>query len=289
MRTLIALAFAALIFGLPNAAAEINMADSIEWATADSKLVVVGKVATLTRRPGPGQVIWFRARVAVAETLKGPPTKSADVVIRFVGTTPPAWLSDNSDVVLFLVDGKRRQTADGNEQGNDYDKAPYAIRNGRWGDSDVIVIGKGRGYDMKFQVLAKRDEILAAVRGAAKSTATKALQIDLPSSSPAYKALWGGSSVWMYLPIDASLEQLAISWIGSADGGDRDRGVIALAQFQSDANVARLQKLLSDPATHDVSENGGPTVRRFFVRKRAHDVLSKWGVAHTTPPIDTKP
>jgi hypothetical protein len=52
MRTLI---LTVLILASPRwSTAEINMADSIEWTTADSDRVVVGKVAKLTQHEGPG-------------------------------------------------------------------------------------------------------------------------------------------------------------------------------------------------------------------------------------------
>jgi hypothetical protein len=62
--------------------------------------------------------------------------------------------------------------------------------------------------------------------------------------------------------------------------------VIALAHFKSPTNIKRLQALLADPATYDTSERGKPMIRRFYIRKRAHETLTKWGVPHTMPVID---
>ena len=69
----------------------------------------------------------------------------------------------------------------------------------------------------------------------------------------------------------------------------RGQGVEALAHFPSKTNISRLENLLADTATQDITEGAKPMVRRFFVRKKAHDVLTPCGPPHTTPPIDTTP
>ncbi len=208
------------------------------------------------------------------------------------GDSPAKWQADRSELLLFLVASKRRAIRDGEcREGeactSEYTTAPLAIRAGRWGDGDAYKLdGSARAYTITHDVISKRADLIARVRATAGSKATQAFQIDLPLDSPAGKALYGGSAVFLYVPIDAALEQAAIKWLSSTDASERDRGVQALAHFQSAANTARLEKLLLDPATHDVSEGNKPTVRRYFVRKRAHEVLRAWGVPHTTPAIE---
>ena len=74
------------------AAAEINMADSIEWVAADSDLVVRGKVTAVAKRKGPGDVVWYDVTFGVAETLKGAPRKSVKFAVRHLyGATPAEW------------------------------------------------------------------------------------------------------------------------------------------------------------------------------------------------------
>jgi len=274
--------------------AEINAADSIEWATADSDRVVVGRVATVTEQKGPGRVTWYQVTFAVSETLKGPIIKSVDVSIRQIsGPTPVAWKTANAELMLFLVDGKRCVVRDGECHAGAACTTAYgsfALRSGRWGESDAYKLdGSAQAFTMEHAVLRERADLIAAVRGAAKSKANAAFQIDLPLGSPAGKVLYGGSTVFLYVPIDARLEQSAIQWLGSSNAEERDQGIQALAYFKSPANQARIEQQLPDPATHDVTEGEGtqPTVRRFFVRKRAHEVLRAWGVPHPTPPLET--
>lgn len=292
-----ALLVVALILAAPRrSTAEINMADSIEWMTADSDRVVVARVAKLTETKGPGQVVWSQVTFAISQTVKGPTTKQVDVMVRHLtGDTPAKWKADNRELLLFLVDAKRRAIRDGEcREGapctSDYARAPFAIRAGRWGEGDALKLdGSAKAFTIDHAVIGKRADLIAKASAAATSKATAAFQMDLPLGSAAGQALYSGSAVFLYVPIDAALERAAIHWIASTDARVREQGVVALAHFQSRANTERLEKLLLDTATHDVTEGDKPTVRRFFVRKRAHDVLRAWGVPHTTPPIDTKP
>lgn len=285
MRVLL-LAVVLILVGPRRSTAEINMADSIEWMTADSDRVVVGRVATLTETPG-----WANVTFAITETLKGPVTKQVNLMVR----QAPAWKADNRERMLFLVTAKRRAIRDtecreGASCTSEYLQAPFALRSGRWGEGDALKLdGSAQAFTITHDVIGKRAELIAAVKAAAGSKATSAFQVDLPFDSPAGRALYGGSAVFLYVPIDTVLEQHAIQWLAATDARRRDQGVQALAHFRSQANIARLEKLLLDPATHDLTEGAKPTVRRYFVRKRAHDVLRAWGVPHTTPPIDTKP
>lgn len=264
------------------------MADSIEWMTADSDRVVVGKVAKVETRPEAttGNPIWFYATIAVSQTLKGPVDKTVDIVVRNpFGDSPAKWKQDNREVLLFLVKSRTRAARDGDHK-SQYDDAPFALRYGRHGSDAYLLDGSAKAYTVMFDSISKKTDLIAAVKRAASSTATKALQLDVPLDSRAGRSLWGGSAVFLYVPIDAALETLAIGWIGDGEGAVRDRGVRALAHFKSAANISRLEGMLHDTATHDVTEGNKPTVRRFYVRKRAHETLVAWGVPHTTPPIE---
>lgn len=282
----------ASILALPRSAgAEINMADSIEWTTADSDRVVLGKVAKVDSRTDPAGT-WYVATLTVAETLKGPAARTIEIVVRGgSGDNHPAtWKRTGEDVLLFLVASPRRAAQDGGTDApTRYRVAPFALHHGRQGDDAYRVDHGAVAYALDHAVLRTRAELVAKVRAAAGSRATSAFQLDLPLDSPAGRALYGGSAVFLYVPIDATLEAIAIGWLGSTEPRTREQGVTALAHFRSPANARRLEALLADPATHDVTEGDRPTVRRYFVRKRAHEVLRGWGVPHATPPIDVAP
>lgn len=261
------------------AVAEINMADSVEWMTADADLVVRGQVATVATRPGPAG--WYDVTVQVAEALKGTPAPQVVVTIPQGAVDPLAWQTHHAELLLFLVDGKRRVADD-----RGYGQAALALRRGE--RAAVVLDGASVGplFDRRFAVLDQRGPVLAAVRAAATSTATRAHQVDLPFAAPAFQALYGGSAVWFYLPVDAELEKLARTWIASTDVLRREEGVAALAHFPTAANRRLLTRLLADPGFATVSGTNQPPVRRYLVRQLAHQVLAQWKVRHATPVIE---
>ncbi|MBL8624750.1 MAG: hypothetical protein JNK64_25810 [Myxococcales bacterium] len=280
MRTLMLWLAVVLAVAAPRrAVAEINMADSVEWMTADADLVVRGQVAAVASRPG--QAGWYDVTVQVAEALKGAPAAQVIVAIPQGAVDPLAWQTRHAELLLFLVEGKRRVADDAA-----YGQAALALRRGE--RAAVVLDGASVGplFDRRFAVLDQRGSVLAAVRAAATSRATRAHQIDLPYDAPAFQALYGGSAVWFYLPVDAQLEKLARTWIASTDVLRREEGVAALAYFPTAANRRLLARLLADPGYATVSGSDQPPVRRFLVRQRAHQVLAQWQVRHATPVID---
>jgi hypothetical protein len=282
MRALV-LAVAALVSMPAVTAAEINMADSIEWITVDSDLVVRGTVTAVAKRKGPGDVVWYSATVTVAETLKGPKRRTVTFAVRHLyGATPADWRAKKREMLLFLVDSKRRGGDD-----KDYAKAPWALRPH---DGAALVLSgptPDRAYSSSFDVLDTRAAILAAVRAGATSTATRSHRLDVPSDAPAFHALWGGSAVWMTVPVDARLETLALGWVASNDMSTREEGVGALAHFRTPSNIAVMESHLADPDFAVVTESVKKPVRRFLVRAAAHQTLQAWGVPHSTPVIDS--
>jgi len=278
--------------------AEINVADTLEWTTADSSVVVVGTVASVTKRRGSGSTTWYHVTLKVNETLKGLSQQTVRFVMRHLsGETPEAWRTRKAELLVFLVDWKRRQVHDGDCKPGvarcegEHDQASLALRPSH--DDSVYELGAttraNTAYTTAFAAITKRDDLLAAVRAAASSKATASHKVAAPSDSEAGRALYSGSTVWLYVPIDATLEHHAQAWILANDLRTREEGVAALAHFKSADNTRRLEKLLADPGTTQITESGQPTVRRCPVRKRAHEVLTAWGVNHATPVIDTKP
>jgi len=263
-----------------RAAAEIAVADSIEWMTADAALVVRGPVVAVAAHEGPGAVVWYDITVSVNETLKGKAGRRVTFAVRDLSTaTADAWRATREDRLWFLV-GSARRVAD--DPG--YRRAPYALRRGD--GATLRLDGSDRAYTARFTVLSTRDALLAAVRTAATSPATASQRVDAPYDSAAFQALYGGSSVWIIVPVDATLERQAIGWIDASDGWTRVQGVESLAHFPSKANQARITRLLADPEFATVTETGKPTLRRYLVRAAAHTVLVAWRVPHPPPVID---
>jgi hypothetical protein len=281
--TRLALAAIAVVALARPASAEINIVDSIEWATADSDVVVRGTITQVAVRHGDGAVVWYDATVAVTETIKGPKRDTIRVGIRYLdGDSPDKLRARKADLLLFLVAGKRLAGDD-----KTFAKIELAPRHTAMSTQSVVDLGAtARAYTATFAELATTDELLATVRTAAKSTATSSFRVDVPGDTAAYKSLYGGSAVWMFVPVDALLEPRAIGWLATHDLWLREQGVAALAHFRSAANIARVVELLGDTQFVTVTDNNGPKTRRYLVRAKAHEVLDGWHVKHATPTID---
>lgn len=264
----------AMVLGPARAAAEINVADSLEWMVADADVVARGVVVDVRSHGGEGQVVWYRVALRVSEMLEGKPARTLRFVVRHLhGETPEAWKRQKAELLLFLVASQRR-TAD--DPG--FAIEPLALR-----DGNAVLRLRARGsdpaYTLDFARLTTRAGVLGAARraAAASGSAKRSHRIDVPAGSAAYSALWGGSAVWLVAPVSSDLEAAAQRWLGSSDVSEREQGALALAHFRSPKNVARLRKLLSDPGWVQVTRGNGPAVRRFVVRAAAHRVLSDWG------------
>lgn len=263
-----------------RATAEINVADSLEWMTADADLVVRGPVTAVTRRPGPGDVVWYELSVRVDERLKGKAGDQVTLAIRDLsGLDPAAWRARAEDRLWFLVSSARRADDD-----RAYTRAPWALRPG---DGATLALdGRTALYTADFAALTARDAILAAIRAAAPGTATRAVHVDAPYDSAAFHALYGGSSVWINVPVDAALEVRARTWATATELSLREQAVTVLASFHNRDNVRLLERLLADPGFALVTETGKAQRRRYLVRAAAHQVLTSWGVRHRVPILE---
>jgi hypothetical protein len=261
--------------------AEINGADTIQWMTADSDVVVIGSVRGATERQGKSSGIYSDMTIRVTETLKGAPRDTLQVTMaRSTWEKPEPWMTDRSEVMFFMLNSSRMVTLDL----KDYANTPFAL----WGGSrGVYVLGdsKMKAYTIEFGVITDRDSLIAAVRAAARSTATKSHTVDTPVGTPAFHSLWGGSAVWLQFPIDETLEREARKWITSASPRTREAGVIALKHFKSADNIVRIERLLDDTGYVELLEPGKKT-RRYVIREAAHTVLTEWNVPHRRPVID---
>jgi hypothetical protein len=272
-----------------TSAAEINMADTLEWTTADADAVVTGTIVGVDPRTIAG-VTWYVATVQIGETIKGA-IKGDRLTVAMradPGATPVAWQQRRAELLLFLVKAARRASHDRCAAACGYDRAPWALRAGSNDDGvyDLGLKSPDMAYTTAFTAIHARADLLAVARAAASSTATRARHIDAPADSDAFHALYGGSAVWLYVPVDAALEQRALAWIASPELALRVQGAETLADFRSAATIRRLVALLADPGTATVSESGQPEVRRYLVRKVAHELLTAWGHRHAAPIID---
>jgi len=268
------------------AAAEINVAESIDWMVRDADLVVRGVVVAVRKHTRPGKSVWYEATLRVAETIKG--TKMRNVrfaVHRVWGGTPAQWKSQGTELLAFFV-RKRRL-------GKPYrsaSRAPFVLRSGLQ-ELVVKLSGSKRSkvYTRGFAVLSKRVDILKAARRAAASTIGARrtfFNVDVPFRTAAFRALYGGSAVWMRVPVDVDLLRKARRWIRHPNIGLRVQGTRVLRRFRSPANVAELRRLLKDRTFYVQSAptgSVGPKYRYYAVREAAFKILKRWNVRAKKP------
>jgi hypothetical protein len=260
--------------------AENTGADTIQWMTVDSDVVVIGSVREVVERQTENGRRWFDMTIGVTETLKGAPRNTIQVTMPYLsGDKPDKWMTDRSEVLFFIVDARRRIEID-----KGYAKSPFALRGTNSDSAYVLGDSRTRAYTTAFAAITDRDSLRTAVRAAASSTATKSHQVDVPFGTPAFHALWGGSSVSLTFPIDGSLEREALQWISSPNVMTRKEGVNAIRHFKSQNNILRLERLLGDTG-YSESREAGRLMRRYFVREVAHEVLTEWNVPHNSPVI----
>lgn len=266
----------------PDARAEINVVDSVEWMTADSDLVVRGAVQRIHQHTRRGRRL-YTVTLRVMEVLK-PTTRRARSrrTVRFavgswLGKSLVAWKKSGAELLVFLARSEAGVRT-----------PPFALRRSRGTVQSVVRLSgpkPHRLYTMGFQVLARRADLLRAVGAAARTVrATRSHRVDVPGSSPAYRALWGGSAVWMYVPRGPRLQRLARTWLRSASVFQRVAGVKALATHRSQATVRSLRGLLRDPG-HFI-ETRGPGHRRtrvYAVRAAAYEALRSWRIPVRKP------
>jgi hypothetical protein len=262
--------------------AEINAADSIEWQTIDSDVVVQGFVTGATKIARPSGY-WWEITVQINESIKGGVKKSLRFGMRaLMGEEPEQWRKNKTDLVLFLVPGKDR--VDDHE---DFARYDYALRRAMGGEhASAHQLGTDKAYTAAYDAITKPTDVLAAIRGAAKSTVTKSFRVDVPWNTPAMNALYGGSAVWLTVPVDAALEKQALAWIAEPDDTSaREQGVRALGHFKSKTNILHVKPLLSDDGYYSTSKDR-VDYRIYAVRRAAHEVLAAWHVPHDTPLLE---
>src|SRR5262245_50805482 len=96
------------LFSPREARAEIAYGESIEWITADSERILVGKVVKVETVAGEDKEEYDAATVAVSKTLKGNHADKATFLIQsYHGRVAKDWLADGLPMMFFLVRSER--------------------------------------------------------------------------------------------------------------------------------------------------------------------------------------
>lgn len=213
MRSQLALPFALLFYfsGQPNAHAEINIGESIEWLTAKADRIVAGKILkVIPASPAAGKSAdLLQITLQAAQTLKGDaPQPSYCINVRHMTADKLTLLARaGTEVLLFLEQTPQATSAAGLtcnlwplQAEGDY--VPY-----------IVPLTDPKGMMLSattLKVLKDKASILSACRDAqqrlvAAGRATGAAKprktlLELPSSSEVYERLYSGSSTYLYVP-----------------------------------------------------------------------------------------
>jgi len=196
---------ALLVLSLPAAAfAETAVGVSIETQVADSDLVVR---ARFLRRTDIGSAGFSVCSYRVEETLLGEPRKHQDVLAR---DFPEDGAVKGGEYLLFL-DRHCRQFTDSATAAAAADRTPFELREQIRLDAPVEV------FTMACKKITDRAALLEVVRAAARYTKNATMRapthmLEVPTDAPAYYGLYGGSAVYMAVPVDSRFARLARKW-----------------------------------------------------------------------------
>jgi hypothetical protein len=259
------------------ARAEIRGAETIEWMVADADLVVVGRVVALREDGADHWNAWSAATIGVSETLKGP--ASAGHTVRLVGAGECAEFEDarqaGTPVLVFLVESTRRTVT-----GDGYRRFGYALRDAR---PSLLILDANHldrnAFSMTPAVLKTPDEVLAVARAAARFPSTrpsKATRIEPPWNSAPFRALYGGSAVFLTYPVDVRLEQWGRN---QAAAGSPSNAIEALRHFPSKENADVLRGLMLRFGDRPMTRSGYARLTRAWndVAGLAEQTLRAWG------------
>lgn len=193
---------ASLLLLLPGTAlAEITVAQSVEWLVADADLVVRGRILSFERVVKDGREFsWTVSLVRIDETLRGEAGESIPVLSRDywpVGEPPKS-----GEFLLFL--GRHGVGSRYPDFHAALERVPYAIRHAVRLDAPI------EECTMRMEILTDRDALLGAAREAAsfsnRSTERPgSARMEVPPNAPAFASLYGGSAVYVIVPVDERL------------------------------------------------------------------------------------
>lgn len=241
---------------------EISMGESIEWITQSRPHIAIVRIAA-TRGTG--------SKGAVATTLKGEPP--AAPVFR------DRHLSAGGEYLVFFDAKKNPDAVFDLEKPATNHRAPLA---------------------MDMSLLDTREKILAAVdarlkRGGPPGDAARNLfqsskgfvYLEVPPSSGAWNALYGGSACYLAVPADPEVKEALVRTIDTSKSAwDRAHATRKLSAFPGDDTVARLRALLEDPAVEEMTRSDETSSTKFsvpVVRQAAWDALKELGVDAPKP------
>jgi hypothetical protein len=278
----------ALLALSPRISREIAVGESVEWMVYDADRIVTGKVTEARRTEDNGDT-WDEATLQVTGTLKGESKGTVAFLVRSMGAveSPVGWKRDGCELLLFLVEGKRYE-----KDLPRYGRHALALRkeNGQTGAFRLDGKPSVPLFDAQFAAHLEMKRILDATRGGIKAMqAAKpgTLRVPVPWDSPAHKALYGGSTVYLEVPLDKAMEERARKGVTSADPDVKAGGLRVIGRFKGAENIILVKALLSDPDCWIITDVVGKNRRKVYgLRREAVRILEEWGVEFQKPVLE---
>ena len=294
------------------ATAQVRTLDSIETLVADSDVVLVARLADLSRIGETTTRPKARARLEAVEVLKGvvPPNLTV-VVPSFHEKQFADWQKRGGDRLVFLVRTERAPWHP------DDPAFPLALRVHGWTLRDAvyptvpeIVMRQGRpvvkqtdppshsatAFTLDFGAIYHFADARRAAREAAafdrppttsrppeSPPAVGYLLLRVPSDCPMRRGMTENDLDLLRVPLDLRTEQAARRW--AARPGHSEQAASVLSHFRCDENAALLAGLLDDPLTRKDDQPGKSAGFRYYVRERVYRTLDRWGYRPPRPPL----
>ena len=258
----------------PSTFAEIMVAESVEWMTNNSPLVVVGKVQ-MVKDEGDRRDI----TIAIKEVIKG---NLQGKSLAFSVTLPhydvsidrseaSRWKDSQAELLLFLR--KATRAYDGKEMDGRWTLRSPHLKN--FGNPAIDLSKPHYVYSMDMTDLEKSEDILKLVREWARKSSPAenaqrpniiippkgSLALEIPPDSTIFRSVYAGSSCFLLVPAVEKFKQRVIDMTASKHPEIRAKGALLLANYPGDDTKAVLQKLLDDKAQVYVAQTSGETIK----------------------------
>lgn len=259
--------------------------ETIEWMAADSPVIVRGVIVDLvhTDEPDREQRDRDELTIKVQETLKGTHQLYHTVVIHsgypFDTNQLAHWMKTNQELLLFLVDSKPFPEP--------IRQHPHTLRQA-WSQGLLVLKANAKtladgalyAYTLDLRELAEPKEILQVTRAAITAAEGQRL------TSTTIQTSGGPGWITRTVPVDERLEKQALQWTQVKSWEHRKVAAQVLELFYSEANVAVLRQLLTDPGFYDVTGlQETPDHRYYPVREAAAETLKALAVEFPPPVI----
>ena len=240
-RTIVTVALLLILSG--QSRAESMAASSVEWLSCKSDVVVVGKITKITVTKGVHSVIYEDCVVQIHEVIKGDiKDKKLVFCLRTLSSEPSGkdFMNSKEGILLFLSNS----TNHGSEHHLNNKFVPTSMRF-PFSILDLSNIPK-HVYSKEMTILADQKEILKTVRSWADSKIVHSLRSKVPSDSPIFWHLYGGSNVNLIVPAEEKYRAHFMKLAQSDKPHERQKAALELQKFPGEETERVLRELLKD-------------------------------------------